>query len=170
MLIPASLHRRVKTMQLIAAAVLMGLAVFVVIVTFLVQDQPPEAGRVPFVTYLGLFLLAAMVPLALLLPAVALRGPLEAALRQAVTIDEPLLARLLAIRQTQLILALAPLEAAGFFNGIAYLLERDALALGGALGALVVMATRFPTFASLSTWLDRQEQAIAARREGEIGR
>jgi hypothetical protein len=178
MLIPASLFPRIKALQIVAAAMMMGLATFLVIAGFLGQPgAPPPAGRTPVLTYLGLFLLLAAVPAAFVLPAVATRGPLEAIQREAAarpaaaltSEEETFWGRLLAVRQTMLILGMAPLEAAGFFNGVAFIVERDPLALGATIGALILQATRFPTFAGVAAWLHQQTEAIAARRQRGAG-
>jgi hypothetical protein len=178
MLIPPSLVPRIKVMQIIAAALMMGLAVFVVIANFITANNPPPPpGQVPVVTYLGLFMLASLIPVGLILPVLATRGPLENVIRTAAaapatadTAEEaPFWGQLLAIRQTALILALAPLEGAGFFNVVAFIIDRSPLALGAALGALVVMAMRFPTFASVAAWLHQQTEAIAERRQRGAG-
>jgi len=170
MIIPPSLAPRVKVMQIIAAAIMIGLAVFIVITNILGQDNPgPPPGRTPIVTYMGLVMLAITVTLAFVLPVMFERAAVRNIARQAGPAGAPddpvLLGRLLAVRQTTLLIALALVEGAGFFSAVAFLIEREPLALGAALGALVVMATRFPTFASVATWLQRQTEAVAALRQ-----
>jgi hypothetical protein len=170
MIIPASLAPRVKVMQIVAAAIMTGLAVFIVIAHFVGQNNPPPApGRTPVVTYLSLVLIVSAVPMAFVVPMTIERAAVQNVARQAGPAGSPddpaLIGRLLAVRQTSLIVSLALIEGAGFFSAIAYLIEREPLALGGALGALVLMATRFPTFAAVAAWLQRQKEAVAALRQ-----
>jgi hypothetical protein len=171
MFLPEALFPRIKVMQIIAAALMMGLAVFIAIVAVQAQNLPPPPGRAPIVTYVALGVLAMMVGVSFVIPAAMSRGPLQAALRQAAQRpageiqDASFLAQLLNVRQGMMIFGLAPLEGAGFLSAIAYMLEREPMALSAALGALLLMATRFPTFGSVAAWLGQQVEAVADLRQ-----
>jgi hypothetical protein len=73
-------------------------------------------------------------------------------------------AALLPIYQTQLIVGAALLEGGAFFATIAYMLERNMMALGLAGVLLAVLLTRFPTIARLRSWLDRQVELLHQER------
>lgn len=162
MLIPAPLAPRVKAMQVIAAGLMMGLAIFLAIVGF-VEAPAADPARAPVLTYLVVLLLVCGAAAAFVLPAVVTRQAV-ARLAGGTEAGDALLGKLLEVRTTALILGLAPVEGAGLFAGIAYLIERHPLALGASLAALVVMATRFPTFASVADWLQGQKDAVASAR------
>jgi hypothetical protein len=57
------------------------------------------------------------------------------------------------VYQTLLIIACALCEGPGFFCLIAYLVERQPLALGGAAVAAALIAIRFPTTERVRSWV-----------------
>ena len=55
-----------------------------------------------------------------------------------------------------------------FFAGIAYMLERNPLALGMALILLAAMAVRFPTRNRVNAWIDQQQSMLQSERQADF--
>jgi hypothetical protein len=76
--------------------------------------------------------------------------------------------KLLAVRQTSMIVGLALLEGAAFFACIAYLLEGQLWVLAIILTAMVLMMVSFPTEGRVQSWLAWQaDQLDELRRRAQ---
>jgi hypothetical protein len=75
--------------------------------------------------------------------------------------------RLLPLYQTQLLIGAAILEGMAFFATLAYMLERNKIALAIAAFLLGCLASRFPTVDRINRWLERQLGLL--RNEYETG-
>ena len=64
------------------------------------------------------------------------------------------------VYQTQLIIGSALCEGMAFFAAIAYMLERNPLALGMALILLACLAVRIPTRDRVNAWIDQQQSML----------
>lgn len=162
---------RLRTMQIIAGALVLGLAVFLGIVVFLVQVQNQgrplgQAQGAPVMSILALGMLAVLAVMSVVLPDVMMRQYVRGTARGHFPSPQSDADWLLGLRQTTLILSLALLEGPAFFCCIAYLLEGRFYTLGGALLAILLMGSRFPTEAGLRAWLRRQLDALDAQRGG----
>jgi hypothetical protein len=73
--------------------------------------------------------------------------------------------KLLSLYQTQLIIGAAMLEGGAFFAAVAYMLDRNPIALVTAIVLLGTMAARFPTSNRLTAWLDRQIGLLHEERQ-----
>ncbi len=173
---------RLRVMQIISSALLLGVVTFLAIVLFLVLVQNNGAGmapvgNVPIVSIVAVVLLIVQVPLAFLLPAFLTRS----ALRQIAsgTWKSPAspdpsdfstdASKLLAVKQTMTIIGLALLEGAAFLGCIAYLLEAQPFALAVVLVAVILMLVKFPTEGRVRSWLEHQADQLAeVRRQGDI--
>jgi len=167
---------RLRTMQIIAGALILGLAIFLAIVVYVVhvqnQGQPiGQAQGPPILSVLALGMLAALSVVSVAVPNAMLRQHIRriACGQVTPTVDQPAPTgdadQLLGLRQTTLIISLSLLQGPAFFCCIAYLLEGRIYALGGALLAILLLGSRFPTEASLRTWLRRQLDAADAARQ-----
>ena len=65
-------------------------------------------------------------------------------------------AKLLAVRQTTMLISWAMVEGAAFFGCIAYLLEAQPFTLAVVGVAVLLMLVDFPTERGVSAWLERQ--------------
>jgi hypothetical protein len=173
-----SLVSRLRTMQIIAAAQVMGASTFLVIVVFLVynnggkgQGRPAE-GALPVVSLTSAAFLAVNGPLAFLLPGLMLRNARNRLAGHApdtyVMPPTPNQAGgpisdtdfLLAQRLTTMIVSLALLEGSSFLGSIAYLLEGQWFALAVSALAIGILLTFFPTEDSVRAWLAEQRRAL----------
>jgi hypothetical protein len=76
--------------------------------------------------------------------------------------------KLAVVYQTQLIIGSALSEGMAFFAGLAYMLERNPLALGMALILLAGLAVRIPTRDRVNAWIDQQQSRLQMERQGEF--
>jgi hypothetical protein len=170
--------QRLLPMRIIAGAMLLGVLVFLGIALYMVLGQrdgralaPP--GEVPILSLVAVAMLATSAPLAFLLPAKLTRSALGQILggtwRTPPGADPQAFAaggaKLLAVRQTTLIVGLALLEGTALVGCIAYLLEANPLALGVVGVALVLMLYQFPTEGRVRAWLEHQAAALSELRE-----
>lgn len=175
-------QQRLRVMQIIATALLLGMVIFLAIVLFLVLVQNngagmAPAGNVPMISIVAVVLLVVQAPLAFLLPAFVTRSALRqiasGAWRSPAGADPADFStdasKLLIVRQTMTILGLALLEGAALFACVAYLLEAQSFTLAAVLVALLLMLVNFPTAERVRTWLERQiDQLAELRQRGDV--
>lgn len=149
-----------QVLQIIAGSLLSGVLTFLTI-TFVIRSgkglfapQPwevvPPGGML---TAIGLAMAALMIVLAFVVPRQVASG-----LRKQIAPGAPSAGSdaFFGVYQTQMILGLALLEGAAFFNAIAFLLEGHIPSLL-AFGVLVaLMLARFPTRAGVASWVEDQ--------------
>jgi len=158
---------QLRTMQIIAAAMIMGVVFALAIFLFLllVQQQRTiltQIDDLQAVSLVALLLFVTNAPLSLVLPNIVTRNSLTQIAAGAAPLDG-----LLAIRQTTLIIALALLEGAAMLGCIAFFLDCHALDLVVVGVALALMLARFPTRNRVRTWLARR---LAMLEESRLGK
>jgi hypothetical protein len=177
---------RLRVMQIIVGALIAGVCIFVAIVLFLVEVQNNGRGLAPRGDLPVVSLMAVVVlVLGAISGAVLAANITRAALRQiaAGTWTLPTGARpdafptdagkLLAVRQTVMIVTLALLEGPAFMACIGYLLEGEGWVMGVVGMALAAMLVNFPTDSRVRAWLERQLERVAEMRQqgpGDSGR
>ncbi len=151
----------IRVMQIIAAALLAGVAVFLGVVLFLRSQQhhqpPPD---LPFLSLVALAMLLVTAPVSFLLPAAVTRKTVRQFATESRAFKNPdrtHLAGLLQLRQTTLLLGLAPLEATAFTALLAMMIEFHVLAMAVAAVAFALMLLQFPTETKVRAWLGRQQ-------------
>lgn len=169
---------RLRVMQIVAGALLLGVGVFLAIVFIAAPARAngaglAPAGGTPVISFAAVVMLAVNAPLSFLVPGFVTRT----ALRQiasgtwqggpgadAASYNTDAL-KLLAVRQTSLIVGLALLEGVAFLGCIAYLLEARPFVLGVVLVALTLMLVKFPTEGRVRAWLEQQANLLAELRQ-----
>ena len=165
-----------RTMQIVAVALITGVLVFLGIVLYLVEVQHQGNGlggaiNVPVLSYAASGFLIVMVPLSFGLPNFVTRGAVQRIARgvwrpapqgPAPTTDG---GKLLVVRQTALIVGMALLEGVCFLGCIAYLLEGQMLVLVIIAIALLLMLMKFPTEGRVRTWLAEQTEELERLRQ-----
>ena len=153
---------RLFTMQLIAAALMIGVVTFLGVVLFLVfvlqngQGQLPP-GNVPFVSLVAIALFAINTPLALFLPNQIVKSALRQMARAGKQSD---MDQLLSLRQTTMLIGWAMLEGTAFCACIGFLLDADVGSLIVVGLNLLLMLALFPTRNRVRNWLDKQSMAL----------
>ena len=167
---------RVRTVQIIVGAMLAGILIFLCIALILVQLRgrglSPLEGM-PVISYAAVGFLAVELVAWRIVPAhladnqVAkiARGTWTPGPGTAATAFPTDTARLLAVFQTESVIANALLEAGGFLGCVAYLFEGQLFALAGVVVAVWVMLTTFPTRDKVAQWLDKQQARIREIRQ-----
>lgn len=155
--------QRVRTMQIIAAALITGVTLFLLLVSIqiLTSDNRVGAEAPGVLSYAALGLFVANTCMAVMIPGLMVRAGLDrlASLpRSGDPLEDRRLAvdHLLNLRQTSLIVALALLEGAGFMGCMAFLIERNWYVAGTVVAAIVLMVFHFPTRPGVQFWLERQ--------------
>ncbi len=151
------------TMQIIAAALMIGVVVFLGIVLFLVyvqqggQGQMPP-GDLPIVSLVAIAMFAINTPLALFLPnQLAKRALKQIAAEGGKEID---IDKLLTVRQSTMLISLALLEGTAFCACTGFLLHADVGSLVVVGLNLLLMLALFPTRNRVRNWLDKQTMAL----------
>jgi hypothetical protein len=168
---------RLRTMQIIAGTLLFGVLAFVAVALFIVHVQNGGRGTGPpdhrVLSFVAVAMQAVNVLLSFIIPGMMAKGALRriaSGTWRAPPQADPAAystdaAKLLAVRQTTLIVALALLEGAAFLGGIAYLLEARPKALVGVGLAVWAMLYHFPTESRTRYWLERQAGVLAGLRQ-----
>lgn len=175
-----SVERQLRVMQLIAAALIAGVAAFTVLVVFLVAQRGGQAnageGALPVVTLVSVVFLLSAGSAGLFLPRVVLKNAVARLARSPR--DQVVLpagrdgtggpvsdaAFLLSARTSAMIVGMAMFEGAAFCAGIAYLVEARPAALGVAGVALAGLVSFFPTARRVNAWLAEQRQVVDGLR------
>lgn len=154
----------IRICQIIYFALLMGVTFFAGIV-FMTSGQAAGAGKPampanPIIFYMGLAGGMSMIAARFIVPGIVVRTLLKK-LPQGT--PEDLNARLFPIFQTRLIIGMALLEGATFFNLVAYMTERQTGSLV-MIGVLVsLMTTMFPTLSQFENWAEDAKRDLATQ-------
>jgi hypothetical protein len=162
------LKKSLVTMQIIAGALIQGVVIFLVVVVFFLPVPPNQLAVLN--SYFGLgFALVAMA-MSLVVPNVIVAST-KKSLVKGRPIDLPkqfgemsnlgFLAPLAGLYQTKMIIAMALLEGAAFFNLISYMMERQPFTLAVVGMLLLALAMNFPTRRGLEKWLAEETKSIA---------
>ena len=148
---------RLRVMQIIAAALIVGVLFFAGIAV--VQTMSRPSGE-PFLAYLAAGFAVMQVVLWGILPTVISSGACRQLRRTAGLEEAGQTNALVGIYQTKMIVAMALLEAAAFFNLIAYMNCVYWWSLAVAGGLTILMATGFPTQFRVDSWIETQQQSF----------
>src|SRR6516165_8837437 len=164
----SAVAQRVRVMQVVAAALLMGVVALLGIAFYRVYGRPDEEAapvpETPVLTIVAFVLLAACAGPSLLLPRLQTRKALQqiaAGTWQPPAKSDPKAfegdtAKLLAIRQTVMIVSFALLEGPAFLACIAFLIEARPYVFAVVALAVAGMLRRFPTEGGVRAWLSQQ--------------
>ena len=165
-------------MQIIAGALLFGVAIFLTIALIIVQGQKNGAGlappgNLPIVSIVAVSFFVLQGPFAFIIPGImtgnALRKIVAGAWQPPPGANPSSFdgdsSKLMLLRHTTLIVRLAILESAAFFGCIAYLLEGQIFVLSEVLVALFLMLASFPTFYRVRYWLELQADQVNQLRQ-----
>jgi hypothetical protein len=145
----------VRTMQIMAAALMMGVLVFLLVVLVITQGEVLGRKNPALISVIAAGFGFLMIVNHFVIPGIISRGQLRqvatpGSLRQD---DEKTNEKVLAIFQIQLIIGLAMLEGAAFFNLIALMIDRSVLNLGIFILLMGLMLAKFPTRNRVLFWV-----------------
>jgi len=141
-----------KTVQIIAAALVLGPLFFLVIAFVSTQGQPPND---PTIAYIG----AGFAVVLLCGSLVASKVVGNAKVRELQAGGKPLSnLDYFQVLQTRVIVRAAMLEGAAFFNCIGYMISQLWWSMATVLGLLAVMLILFPTRSGFDAWVRDQRE------------
>ncbi len=164
-----------RTAQIVAGSLIMGVSIFLVVV-FLVRSGKGGFAENPWdfmgpksiPTLIGLFMAATLMVLSFLVPRqlVANHRKCVAAAKRAegaeLIADEM---GLFGFYQAQMIVGMALLEGAAFFNVGVFLVAGHILNLIAVIGLVLLIVIRFPTEGRVEAWIDNQMELIRQERD-----
>lgn len=147
---------QLRTMQIIAGALLMGVISFAGVAAFMGLEK--EAGD-PFMAYIAAGFAVLMFVMHLLVPSMIAGAAMKQS-GQNETTEDRTGDNLVGIFQTQLIVVMAMLEGAAFFNLVAFIIAVQwwSFAVVGLL--LLAMAAKFPTRFKVESWLETKHHEL----------
>ena len=180
---PDALQPLTRTCQIIVAALIMGVVIFLAIILLFLPAQglmapapgggapgpAPAEPALPLITYIAVAIGLADLALSFVVPSFSvakLRRQIARGELPKIKGDDT--GALAQVYQTQLIIGAAMLEGGAFFAAIAYMLERQTMAAAMALVLLVVLAARFPTGDRIRAWLDHQLGLLQEERQSAL--
>lgn len=158
-----SLAQRVRGMQLIVVALVLGVLVFLAVVLVILAAGLMDPVDVSFVSPISVVFGVVMIAQRAVLPTMLLnkRVGVIAEVRDESVADRLLLGAF----ASRMILACALCESAAFFSLCAFLLNRDWYVLVVPAVCVALMAARFPTTDGVRRWLDEQLELIGHQRQ-----
>ena len=171
--------------QIIVGALISGVLVFLVVATVIgplagfgadagAQPAGQLAQSIPILTYIALAVGAVCLSMSLLVPSlVAKQQRLAMAGGKSLPGQSPASTSaqrpeavgtaptgLFWVYLNQLIIGAAMNEGAAFFAGVAYLVEKNPIALAVALVLIAGMIARFPTASRVERWIEQQQEKL----------
>jgi hypothetical protein len=164
---------QLRTMRIIFGTLLVGVVAFLGIVLYVVQVQNHGQGMarprdLPIVSLVATVVFGVCALLAFILPGLQTRSALRRILAGTwktpdgvpPTLYATVGAKLMAVRQTTMMLGLGLLNTPAFLGCVAYLQEAHPLALGVSGAAAVLMVCKIPTEKRVRAWLERQAEVL----------
>ncbi|MDA0832978.1 MAG: hypothetical protein O2955_02600 [Planctomycetota bacterium] len=156
----------IRTMQIIAGALMMGVILFGGVVAITWKDRAPaqaQAGFDPMLLVLFFFTAGALAA-RFTVPQIMARHQVSQviALYQTEKLTGPneFFGRLMMIAQTKMIIEYALVEGVCFFALVAAMTTHSLIPIGIVVGLLLLMASTFPTKNKLLDWLEEQRNIM----------
>ena len=171
-----AIPRQARILQIIVLSMASGCLVFLLIATFLRQQNGAPPPATPQLTYLMLILAGFALAARFIVPPLMVRaaryrlvvGGLAAEqspLQPGASAKDVSAQALSAVYQTRTILAAALLEGATFLLIIAYLLEGVPAVLAIAAVLIIVIAAHAPSPTRLTVWIEQQLRLMNEQRQ-----
>lgn len=143
----------VRTMQIIAAALMLGVLMFLGVV--LVVTQGKLDGHPEMITLIAAGFAFLMIVNHFVIPSIILKAQLKQAIAAGMNQkqDDERIQQFCGVYLTQLIVGFALLEGAAFFNLVAMLVEHCAASIAVVTLLLLLMVAKFPTRDRVSWWV-----------------
>ena len=141
--------------QIIAGALIMGVLTFACVAFFISNGEPAKS---PMISLMAAGMAVMMIVIRFVLPTVIVNGG-KAQLKQASGNEQPLV--LAGLYQTKMIVGMAVLEGAAFFNLVAYIMEKQTWSYGVVAFLLGVMAISFPSQGQFESWAEEMKRDLS---------
>lgn len=166
------LRQRVRVMQIILLALVIGCLSFMMIAVVVRQQGGMNAvGGDPIISYIAIVFAAIMLMTSIILSRFMTSGGRMRIIEYTKSLPDSKTARdeagdLYALYQTRMIVTAAPLEGAVFFLLSAYMIEGNLWTLVTAVVMVAVLISKFPTFTRLDRWVQEQKELLQQERMG----
>ena len=143
-----------RTAMIIAGALIQGVVIFAVVAYFIAKGEPAKS---PMIALMGAGMAVMMVVMRFVLPMVIVNGA-KARLKEASEAEQ--MSQLAGLYQTKMIVGMAVLEGAAFFNLIAYIIEKQLWSYRVVAFLLAVMAISFPSQGQFESWAEDMKREM----------
>ena len=150
----ASHQSWIRSSQIIASALMLGVMTFGVIAA-VVGGKAPAAA--PIVAYLAVAFAAQVIALRFFIPGLIVKSQLKTLQNDGAGLA---LERLYGLFQTRMIIGMALLDGAALFNLIAYIIDGQWFSLATAGFLLLLMGMMFPTVREFESWAEDIERNL----------
>ncbi len=140
--------------QIIAGALILGVVIFACVAFVIAKGEPAKS---PVIALMGAGMAVMMVVARYIVPTALVSGG-KAQLKQVGETEQRSL--LAGFYQTKMIVGMALLEGAAFFNLIAYISERQLWSYGIVAFLLGVMAISFPSQGQFESWAEEMQRDL----------
>ena len=141
--------------QIIAGALIMGVLTFACVAFFVAKGEPAQS---PMLALVGAGMAAMAVVVRFIVPTIIVNGA-KARLKEVA--DADLMIQLAGIYQTKMIVGMAVLEGAAFFNLVAYISEKQFWSYGVVAFLVGVMAISFPSQGQFESWAEEMKRDLS---------
>ena len=143
-----------RTSQIMAGALIIGVLTFACLAFFAAQGEP---AKQPMIALMGAGMALMMLVVRFVVPTVIVNGG-KSRLKEAA--DEEQQKILAVLYQTKMIVGMAVLEGAAFFNLVAYIVEKQFWSYGVVAFLLGVMAISFPSQGQFECWAEEMKRDL----------
>jgi hypothetical protein len=134
--------------QIIAGALIAGVVAFACVAFFIAKGEP---AKTPMIALMGAGMAVMMIVMRFVVPMVIVNNG-KAQLKQTANNEQRSL--LAGLYQTKMIIGMALLEGAAFFNLVAYIIEKQFWSYGVVAFLLGIMAISFPSQGQFESWAE----------------
>jgi hypothetical protein len=159
---PGNLTKRIQIMQIVAAALTIAATIFLIVVVVLqLTGHAPKPPKTPTLTYVGIvFTFMVVVGFATLPQSIVAVGRKRIARNQGEEGANDKIISLCGLYQTSMLIGLALLEGAIFFQLLVFQIEGQQLNLLLAMLLLTGMVLQFPTRPRVESWIEKQQEKL----------
>ena len=140
--------------QIIAGALIMAVVIFACVAFFIAKGEPAKS---PMIALMAAGMAVMMIVVRFVMPIVIVNGA-KARLKEAADADR--MTQLAGLYQTKMIVGMAALEGAAFFNLVAYISEKQFWTYGVVAFLLGVMAISFPSQGQFEGWAEEMNRDL----------
>ena len=140
--------------RIIAGALIMGVVTFACVAFFVAKGEPVES---PMLALIGAGMAVMSVVVRFIVPTIIVNAG-KARLKEAADADQ--MSQLAGLYQTKMIIGIAVLEGAAFFNLVAYISEKQFWTYGVVAFLVGVMAISFPSQGQFESWAEEMKRNL----------
>ncbi len=158
-----------QALQIIVVAMVLGVIILLVVAAVAgptLKPLPEQDGRAPVVTYVAIAAaISALFARAFVSNLVVTAGRRKIAQRLAEASPDAIVdGELYRLFYTKTVIRCSLIEGPALFLGVAYLVERNHLALGVSIAMVLFLALHFPTRSGMAGWTDDQRRRMELDR------